>query len=117
VRHYQGHLAKRRAIRPDREYRPASAAEWDGFEQHFDKRKAELGQCGRPHATPCADEHACLRCPMLRIHPRMLGWHGEFEASTSPCASSPTNETKQQGARRSRCCRSHHRPKTRPGSS
>ena len=72
VRHYQGHLAKRRAMRPDREYRPATAAEWDEFEQHFDKRKVELGQCGRPYATPCAHEHACLRCPMLRIDPRML---------------------------------------------
>ncbi|MGH8961705.1 MAG: tyrosine-type recombinase/integrase, partial [Jatrophihabitantaceae bacterium] len=79
VRHYQDHLAKRRAMRPDREYRPATAAEWDEFEQHFDKRKVELGQCARPYATPCAHEHACLRCPMLRIDPRMLPRLDELE--------------------------------------
>jgi hypothetical protein len=42
------------------------------FEQHFDKRKVELGQCGRPYATPCEHEHACIRCPMLRIDPKMI---------------------------------------------
>ena len=79
TRHYQDHLAKRRAMRPEREYRPATAAEWDEFEQHFDKRKVELGQCARPYATPCAHEHACLRCPMLRIDPRMLPRLDELE--------------------------------------
>ena len=89
VRHYQSHLAKRRAMRPDREYRPATAAEWDEFEQHFDKRKVELGQCGRPYATPCAHEHACLRCPMLRIDPRMLARLDELESDLSPAANAP----------------------------
>lgn len=79
VRHYQGHLAKRRAMRPEREYRRVTADEWDEFEQHFDKRKVELGQCARPYATPCAHEHACLRCPMLRIDPRMLPRLDELE--------------------------------------
>lgn len=72
VRHYQDHLATRRATRPEREYRPVTDTEWDEFEAHFDKRKVELGQCGRPYATPCEHEHACLRCPMLRIDPAML---------------------------------------------
>ncbi|WP_345417204.1 hypothetical protein [Pseudonocardia xishanensis] len=32
----------------------------------------ELGGCGRPYATPCAREHACLRSPSLQVHPTML---------------------------------------------
>jgi hypothetical protein len=72
VRHYQAHLANRRASRPANEYRPATDDEWAEFEQHFDKRKVELGQCGRPYATACEHEHACIRCPMLRIDPKMI---------------------------------------------
>jgi integrase len=72
IRHYQTHLAGRRAARPTREYRSVTATEWDEFEIHFDKRKVELGQCGRPYATPCQHEHACIRCPMLHVDPVML---------------------------------------------
>ncbi|MFD5468826.1 hypothetical protein ACFWIQ_39415, partial [Kitasatospora sp. NPDC127059] len=69
------------------------------FEEHFDKRRVELGSCGRPYGTPCAHEHACIRCPMLSINPKMIprldeleqdllarrdramaeGWQGEIE--------------------------------------
>jgi hypothetical protein len=52
IRHYQAHLAGRRADRPAREYRAATATKWDEFEEHFDKRKIELGNCGRPYANP-----------------------------------------------------------------
>jgi site-specific recombinase XerD len=72
IRHYQTHLANRRTRRPTGEYRPVTQAEWAEFEQHFDKRKVELGQCGRPYATACEHEHACIRCPMLRIDPKMV---------------------------------------------
>jgi len=72
IRHYQTHLAQRRSRRPAREYKPVNATEWDEFEAHFDKRKVELGQCGRPYATPCEHEHACIRCPMLHVDPAML---------------------------------------------
>uniref|UniRef100_UPI003F49465C tyrosine-type recombinase/integrase n=1 Tax=Paenarthrobacter ureafaciens TaxID=37931 RepID=UPI003F49465C len=72
VRHYQKHLADRRAARPPREYKAPTEAEWAEFEEHFDKRKVELGNCGRPYATPCEHEHACIRCPMLHVDPRML---------------------------------------------
>lgn len=80
IRHYQAHLANRRAGRPAHEYRPATDAEWAEFEQHFDKRKVELGQCGRPYATPCEHEHACIRCPMLRIDPKMIDRLDEIHA-------------------------------------
>lgn len=80
IRHYQTHLAGRRAARPAREYRAATATEWDEFETHFDKRKVELGQCGRPYATPCEHEHACIRCPMLNVDPSMVGRLEEIRA-------------------------------------
>lgn len=72
TRHYQAHLQRRRALRPAEEYRPVSDQEWAEFEEHFDKRKVELGSCGRPYATPCSHEHACIRCSMLRIDPKMI---------------------------------------------
>jgi hypothetical protein len=55
-------------------------ARWDEFEVHFDKRKVELGQCGRPYATPCEQEHACIRCPMLHVDPVMLERLDEINA-------------------------------------
>ena len=52
VRHYQAFLDRRRSLRPTEEYRPATDAEWREFQQRFDKRKVELGNCGRPYGTP-----------------------------------------------------------------
>jgi hypothetical protein len=68
-------------------------------QQHFELRKLELGSCGRPYGTPCQHEHACIRCPSLRLDPRaqlrlveiarnledrisearMNGWSGEVQ--------------------------------------
>ena len=99
VRHYQAFLDRRRQLRPADEYRPPTDAEWTEFEEHFDKRKVELGTCGRPYGTPCQHEFACIRCPVLQVDPKMLarldeieadllarrdraqaeGWHGEIE--------------------------------------
>lgn len=72
IRHYQTHLAGRRAARAAREYRTPTTTDWAEFEEHFDKRKVELGNCGRPYATPCEHEHACIRCPMLQVDPVMI---------------------------------------------
>jgi site-specific recombinase XerC len=72
IRHYQAFLEQRRRTRPSEEYRPPTDTEWGEFEQHFDHRKVELGNCGRPYGTGCAHEHACLRCPMLHVEPAML---------------------------------------------
>ncbi|MFE9536647.1 tyrosine-type recombinase/integrase [Streptomyces sp. NPDC006691] len=79
ITHYQQFLAQRRAERPTDEYREPSPAEWDDFQDHFDKRRVELGSCGRPYGTPCAHEHACVRCPMLSINPKMLPRLDELE--------------------------------------
>jgi hypothetical protein len=70
-----------------------------GLRGALDSRKVELGTCGRPYGTPCQHEHACIRCPVLRITPDMIprlqaiekdlidrraraeqeGWKGEIE--------------------------------------
>lgn len=96
---YRGFLDTRRALRPQIEYREPTDTEWLEFEQHFEMRKLELGTCGRPYKAPCQHEHACIRCPMLRVdlrqHGRLLeiahnltdrisearanGWHGEVD--------------------------------------
>jgi hypothetical protein len=80
TRHYQDFLARRREMRPHEEYRPATDEEMTEFEEHFDKRKVELGSCGRPYQTPCQHEHACIRCPMLQVNPKMLPRLDELEA-------------------------------------
>jgi hypothetical protein len=49
-------------------------------QRNFDKRKVELGTCGRPYGTPCQHEHACVRCPVLRVDPKMLPRLEELEA-------------------------------------
>jgi hypothetical protein len=54
------------------EYRAPTLVEWSEFEDHFDKRKTELGNCGRPYATPCGHKHACIRCPMLHVDATMI---------------------------------------------
>lgn len=70
IRSYRRYLDQRRAMRPAVEYREPTDAEWTEFEQHFATRQLELGTCGRPYRSPCNHEHACIRCPMLRVDPR-----------------------------------------------
>jgi integrase len=97
IRHVQAYVARRRATRPSEEYREPTPAEWIEFEQHFRRRKMALGDCFRPYETDCPHEHACVRCPMLRMDPvqfprlvliaedthrlldeaRQKGWEGE----------------------------------------
>lgn len=99
IRSYRSFLDSRRAVRPAVEYREPTDQEWRDFQQHFEMRKLELGTCGRPYGTPCRHEHACIRCPSLRVDPgartrlvdiaanlrarideaRANGWTGEVE--------------------------------------
>jgi integrase len=99
IRSYRTFLDRRRAVRPEAEYREPTEEEWREFQQHFQARKLELGDCGRPYGTGCQHEHSCLRCPMLRVSPtqrlrlieiirnlgdriteaRMNGWLGEVQ--------------------------------------
>jgi hypothetical protein len=73
IRAYRAFVNSRRAQRPAAEYREPTDEEWREFQQHFELRKVELGTCGRPYGTPCIHEHACVRCPMLRVDPRQKG--------------------------------------------
>ena len=83
IRHYRQFVDQRRDRRPSDEYREPTDAEWDEFRDHFSLRQVALGRCDRPYGTPCQHEHACVRCPMLRLSlsqvPRLL----EIEANTS----------------------------------
>ena len=99
IRSYRAFLGKRRAARPSEEYREPTDQEWQEFQKHFQLRKVALGTCGRPYASVCQHEHACLRCAMLRVSPqqrprlteiirnlreriteaRMNGWLGEVQ--------------------------------------
>jgi len=103
IRAYQAFLRERRTTRPSYEYREPTDQEWTEFQQHFQTRKLELGTCGRPYGTPCKHEHACIRCPMLRVdlhqrrrlieivrnlgdriaEARENGWLGEVEGLTA----------------------------------
>jgi integrase len=76
IRHFRQFIADRRSQRPSEEYREPTNPEWDEFRDHFSLRKVALGNCHRPYGTPCQHEHACIRCPMLRLDlaqvPRLL---------------------------------------------
>jgi site-specific recombinase XerD len=99
VRTYRAFLDKRRAERPEAEYREPTDQEWRAFQQHFQERKLALGECARPYGTGCQHEHSCIRCPSLRLDPtarprlvaivanlkdriteaRLNGWLGEVQ--------------------------------------
>jgi len=66
-------LARRRALRPSEEYRTPTDEEWSEFLGAFERRKVSIGTCGRAFQTPCAHEHACVRCPMLWPDPAQRG--------------------------------------------
>ncbi|MEU3181340.1 site-specific integrase [Streptomyces albidoflavus] len=87
VRTYRGFLDRRRAERPQEEYREPTAAEWHDFQQHFELRKVSLGTCGRPYGTPCKHEHACIRCPVLQMDPRQ--WPASSRSSRTSASASP----------------------------
>jgi integrase len=82
TRHYRAHLARRRIVRPAAEYHEPTAAEWDAFGTHFRRRKMALGDCYRPYSTDCPHEHACVRCPMLRMDPQQLPRLVQIEVNT-----------------------------------
>ncbi len=82
IRHTQAHLTRRRTLRPSGEYRQPTEQEWADFAQHFRRRKMALGDCYRPYGTDCPHEHACVRCPMLRMDPAQLPRLAQIEQDT-----------------------------------
>ncbi|SEM65569.1 site-specific integrase [Streptacidiphilus jiangxiensis] len=79
LRTYQAYIHSRRQDRPGEEYREPTSEEWADFERHFTLRKVAYGNCDRPYGSPCAHEHACVRCPMLRAEPSRLPLMRELE--------------------------------------
>jgi len=82
IRHYRRYIDQRRAGRPSEEYREPTDTEWQEFRDHFALRKVALGTCDRPYGTPREHEHACLRCPMLRMDPGQLPRLLQIETNT-----------------------------------
>jgi len=76
IRDFRAFIEQGRSRRPHDEYREPTDTEWTAFRDHFQLRKVALGTCDRPYGTPCQHEHACIRCPMLRLDlqqvPRLL---------------------------------------------
>lgn len=72
IRSYRAFVDRRRSVRPPEEYREPTSEEWDEFEEHFTLRRVELGSCARPYGSSCEHEHACIRCPVLRVDPQQL---------------------------------------------
>jgi len=119
LRHYRTFITRRREQRPSEEYREPTQTEWEEFERHFTTRKLELGTCGRPYGSPCQHEHACVRCPMLRVDPaleprlrqiidnlgeriaeaRQRGWLGEVEGLEVSLAAARQKLEQMQRAR------------------
>jgi hypothetical protein len=63
--------------------REPSPEEWAEFEEHFLLRTVALGDCMRPYGTPCVHEHACVRCPFLRVDIAQLPRLEEIQQNTT----------------------------------
>ncbi|MFD0430565.1 tyrosine-type recombinase/integrase [Streptomyces zhihengii] len=75
VKHYQEFLNHRRTLRPEDEYVDVNREEWDEFEEHFDKRKVELGNCARPYGSPASTSTHASDAQCCRSTPRCCrGW-------------------------------------------
>jgi hypothetical protein len=82
ISRYRAFVDERRQRRPSEEYREPSDSEWNEFRDHFSLRKVALGTCERPYGTPCQHEHACVRCPMLRMSPAQMPRLLQIERNT-----------------------------------
>lgn len=71
VRHYQLHLTRRRQLRPAEEYRDPTGDEWQESADHFDKRRVELGTCGRPYGSRARTSMPACAARCFRSNP---GW-------------------------------------------
>ncbi|MGA5559502.1 tyrosine-type recombinase/integrase [Streptomyces lavendulocolor] len=66
---HRAFITRRRTLRSAEEYRTPTAAEWEDFLGHFERRKLSVGTCARAYGTACIHEHACVRCSLLRPDP------------------------------------------------
>ncbi len=82
IARHQQFITRRRALRDSAEYRDVTTEEWAEFEKHFQLRRVALGDCFRPYGTPCVHEHACIRCPHLRLDPNQTPLLDDIETNT-----------------------------------
>jgi hypothetical protein len=82
IARHQQFITRRRSLRDSAEYRDVNTDEWAEFEKHFQLRRVALGDCFRPYGTPCVHEHACIRCPHLRLDPTQTPLLDDIEANT-----------------------------------
>ncbi|RZU46596.1 phage integrase family protein [Krasilnikovia cinnamomea] len=82
ITRHQQFITHRRTLRDAAEYRDVTADEWAEFEKHFQLRRVALGDCFRPYGSPCVHEHACVRCPQLRLDPAQIPLLDSIEANT-----------------------------------
>lgn len=82
IRQHQQFVERRRLLRDAAEYRDPTPQEWVEFERHFQLRRVALGDCVRPYGTLCVHEHACIRCPFLRLDPAQLPRLDDIQANT-----------------------------------
>ena len=107
---HRAFIARRRALRPPGEYRTPTEPEWQEFLGHFQRRKVELGDCGRAYGTACHHEHACIRCALLRVDPAR---HGPAEPKYATVSwPGSTKSASTAGSAKSRASRSASRPPT-----
>lgn len=89
VRHYQAHLARRRQLRPQTEYRPATPAEWQELEEHFDKRKLDSATAAAPTPHPAPTNTPAAAAPCCASTRRCLAGSTRSKPTCSPVATAP----------------------------
>ena len=78
----------------------------------FRFRRVELGDCARPYGTPCIHEHACVRCPMLRVSlPTSSPASSSSNKTSNDASSLPPPEDGAASRRPANHPRPHHREK------
>lgn len=77
-RRCQQFLDRRRAQRPESEYRKPTKTEWSEFNENFDKRRVELGSCG-PLRDPLPARTRLHPLPNAQRQPKMLPRLDELE--------------------------------------
>ena len=79
VAHYQEYLTHRRSLRPDRGVRPGQPRGMGGVRGALRQAQGRARQLRSSLRNALQHEHACIRCPMLQVNPKMLPRLAELE--------------------------------------
>ncbi|MEH0541537.1 site-specific integrase [Streptomyces sp. B21-105] len=99
VRTYRSFLDRRRADRPQEEYREPTEQEWRDFQQHFELRKVSLGTCGRPTGPPASTNTPAFAARSSRSTPASVAASSRSSrtfatASARPAATAGSEKSK-----------------------